>query len=275
MLQFERQVGRNIGVRLTGAHSRALNQARLANVLRPYDVYTIPITNSIPAPSGALEPGNPYGTLTYWDYPAAYAGVAFQRPMIVNDPKANQKYSSFEAALSRRLADRWQFMGSYSVTRISQPLPINVGGGVTAGFNTQDPNAEINVAIDGWEWQVRGSGSYALRAQVTLSANYELRSGAYWARDHQFRGGVRIPSIVLKVEPATAHRRDNINLLDFRIEKGFSLSSRSSIRAAVEVYNTMNTNTVLGTTVRTGPNFGRITSIMLPRIVVLRATYHF
>ena len=39
---------------------------------------------------------NPGTSITYYDYPASLAGAAFQVPVLVNDPKANQTYKTFE-----------------------------------------------------------------------------------------------------------------------------------------------------------------------------------
>ena len=64
----------------------------------------------------------------------ALRGNAFQAPWIVNDAKANKKYTSFEIAVSRRLANNWSMQGSYSFTQIDDPLPDNTAGG-TGAFN--------------------------------------------------------------------------------------------------------------------------------------------
>ena len=276
MAQFERQLGSFFAMRFTGVYSKALNQHRLANLLRPYEAFNIPITNPDPGPDGVVGGGDDPGTMiTYYDYPAEFRGDRFQRPSIVNDPKSDANYRSFEAALSRRLANRWQLMASYSLTKNYYPLPINVGSGTTFTANTQDPNSEIFALDDTLEWQGRLSGSYQLPADLTLSMNYEYRSGANWARTFQFRGGTQIPNITLRVEPISANRRPNIKLFDFRVEKGFTLPNKHRVTGRMGVYNLLNTSTVLNATTISGPNFGRVTSIILPRIVDFAATYRF
>ncbi len=276
MLQFERQLMSNFAVRVTGVYSQALNETRLANALRPYDVFNIPIINRDPGPDGVVGTADDPGTfITYYDYSAAYRGDRFQRPTIVNDPKANANYRSFEAAVSRRLANRWQLMGSYSITKNHQPLPTNVGSGTTFQANTQDPNSEIFALDDTLEWQARLSGSYQLPGAVIVSTNFEHRSGANWARDFQFRGGAQTPTIVLKVEPISANRRPNINLTDLRVEKVLRMPNGHRATARMGVFNLFNVSTVLNSTTRSGPNFGRITSIILPRILDFGVTYRF
>jgi len=43
--------------------------------------------------------------ITYYEYPVALRGNAFPAPWIVNDPKTDKKYTSFEIEVSKRLAN--------------------------------------------------------------------------------------------------------------------------------------------------------------------------
>lgn len=51
-LSVERELIRDFAVRVTGVYSRNINTYRLQNNLRPYGVYSIPITNADPGPDG-------------------------------------------------------------------------------------------------------------------------------------------------------------------------------------------------------------------------------
>ncbi len=278
MLQFERELMPGWGVRLTGIHSRVLNWYRYENTLRPYESYTIPITNTDPGPDNIRGNADDPGTvITYYEYPVALRGNAFQAPWIVNDPAANKKYTSFEIAASKRLADRWSMQASFSFTQIDDPLPANTSGG-TGAFeaNTRDPNAEIFAADNTTEWQGRFSGSYLLPwADIQLAANYQARSGAYWARTAVFRGGVTIPSITLRVEPRDAHQRPTIHLTDFRVEKRLRLGGAKRLALRLNVFNLFNASTITATTVASGPNFGRVSGILRARLAEFNLAYDF
>ena len=276
-VQFERELMPNFAMRLTGAHSRALNQERLANLRRPYELYSIPITNRDPGPDGTAGTADdpPGTTITYFEYPRELSGSAFQVATIVNDDKANQKYSTVEIAVAKRLSNKWHLMSSYSATKRDVPLPNNVGGGTSFGANTQDPNAEIFAADRNWEWLGRLSGSYLFPYGLQTSANFEHRSGLPWARTALFRGGVTIPSITLPVEPIGSRRLPNINLLDLRVEKRLNLPRRQQLQLQMNVFNATNINSVTSITQQSGPNFGLATAIVLPRIVAFSAHYIF
>jgi hypothetical protein len=277
MAQFERELRPGFGVRLTGIQSRVSNWYRYENTLRPYESYSIPITNTDPGPDNirgnADDPGR---SITYYEYPIALRGNAFQAPWIVNDDAANKKYTSFEIAASKRLANRWSMQASYSITQLNDPLPDNTAGGTGAfNANTKDPNAEIFAADDGKEWQVRLSGSYMMPWDIQLSGNFQSRSGAYWARTAVFRGGVTIPSITLRVEPRNANQYPAINLTDFRVEKRLKLGNAKSLALRLNVFNLFNVATITATSVASGPTFDTITGITRGRLAEFNIAYQF
>ncbi len=279
MAQFEREVMQGFAVRLTGIHSRVLNWYRYENTLRPYESYTIPITNPDPGPDNIRGNADDPGTsITYFEYPVALRGNAFQAPWIVNDPAANKEYTSFEIAATRRLANRWSLQGSFSYTKLDDPLPPNTASGAVGAFeaNTKDPNAEIFAADNTSEWQGRISGSYMTPWwDIQLSANYQARSGGYYARTAVFRGGVTIPSITLRVEPRDAHQLPTVHLTDFRVEKRLRLGGANSMALRMNLFNMFNANTVTGVATASGSSFGRVTSILRGRLVEFNVLYDF
>jgi len=268
MAQFEQEIGPAFGLRLTGIQSRVGNWYRYENTLRPYSSYSIPITSTDPGPDNIRGNADDPGTsITYYEYPVALRGNAFQAPWIVNDSASDKRYTSFEIAASKRLSNRWSLQASYSFTQIHDPLPDNTAGGTGAfNANTKDPNAEIFAADNTKELQGRFSGSYMLPYGVQLSANYQVRNGAYWARTAVFRGGVTIPSITLRVEPRDAHEYPAINLVDFRAEKRLKIGASKSLAVRFNVFNLLNAATILSTSVASGPNFNTITGITRARL---------
>ncbi len=110
---------------------------------------------------------------------------------------------------------------------------------------------------------------------MTVSANFEHRSGVPWARQVLFTGVPILSSLTLRVEPIGAQRLPNLNVLDVRIEKSFHLPGGHRLKAQMNTYNLMNFNTVTGVTVRSGPAFLRPTGILPPRNIELAVSYTF
>jgi hypothetical protein len=283
-MSFERELIPNFAVRATGIYSREHNAYRVQNNKRPYNVYNIPVTARDPGPDGRLGTSDDPGTtVTYWEYPVAYQGAAFQEPMLINDKGSNGNYRSFEVAATKRMSNRWMMMASYSATKLHVPFVSNTagltdftgGGGLTVILATFDPNAEINSKMDLREWQGRLDGAYILPHDMLVSANFEHRSGAPYARTVSFTGGTQIPSQVVRVEPIGTRRLPNINLLHMRFEKSLRMARGQKVGLRVNVFNVTNINTEQSVTQLSGANFLRPAGVIPPRIVEFGVNYTF
>jgi len=275
----ERELMPNLALRVSGIYSRTYNQHRLANTKRPYEVYNIPIRSADPGPDGVAGTSDDPGTfVTYYDYPLEFAGVRNQTPTLINDDNANQSFKSAEFALSRRMSSRWQAYASFSFTRKNIPFIGNAGtaGGLTYYLNTYDPNAEINNADHTTEWLGRVSGSYLFPYGIAFSANYAHQSGNPLRRTFIFSGGRQIPTITLPTEElGTIYRLPNVALLDLSVQKSFEIIRGQKATLRINVFNALNNNAVTARTVASGPNFGTVTNILLPRIAELSVNYAF
>jgi hypothetical protein len=270
-LQFERQLVPDLAVRILGLHAHVGNTIRLANKLRPYEAYNIPITSRDPGPDGtegtADDPGT---TITWYDYPASLAGLNFQKAIYANDPSANENYDSFEVAVSKRLSHNWQFQAAHSATKRHVPLTPNEDT-----FNTQDPNSEINAADDNWEWTSRVSGSYLMGHGILTSARFEHRRGLPYARTAILRGGRQIPTLTVNVEPIGSQSLPNINLLSLRLEKRIALAARREMQVRINLANALNTNVATAITTLSGSSYGLVTARVLPRVINFEIEYRF
>jgi len=283
-LTLERELMANWGVRVTGIYSKYVNNYRLLEPLRPYEVYNIPITNPDPGPDGRVNTADDPGTfLTYYDYPASLRGRAFAGTMLINDPRADSTFKTVEVAGTKRLAQGWQFMAAYSATKAHVPFPYPTPT-TRVPYN---PNAEINVANNTWEWMAKFSGAYDFPLGIVGSASFEHQSGEPQARQVLLTGGTAIRSLVVNAEPIGSIRLPNMNLLNVRAAKRVSLGTGRSVELRADVYNATNINTTITRVLRSGPEFLKtgtpntaggttvIQAIVLPRIVQLGATFSF
>jgi hypothetical protein len=292
-LSLERELGQNFGVRGSYVYSRYHDTYRIQNELRPCAIdgrdlgapcpgsYSVPVTRPDPGPDGVAGTGDdPGASFTYYEYPTALAGRAFERFTRINDPRADQKYNSLDFALSKRLSNRWQLTASYSATKINVPLlsstTVSAGefnGNVESAAVT--PNDEINTFNRAWEYGWKLSGVYQLPLGILTSGQYEARSGYPWARQVRFTGGSTITNITMNVEPIGSQRLPISHQLDMRFEKTFSLNKGQKLAVRANIFNILNLNTVLNVTTLSGPSFNKPTSIMDPRITELGFTYSF
>jgi hypothetical protein len=278
-LSVERELRANMAARATVLYSTNRDNYRQANLLRPYSAYNIPVTRPDPGPDGvAGNTDDPGKTITYFEYPSAIAGQRFQRVTWLTDPNADQDFRSFEVATFRRFSGGWQYSASLTATRKHVPfvnglVPSEGNSAVRGGEFT--PNAEIFQTDNTWERTGKASATYQIPwGGLLVSANFEHRQGAPWARQVRFTGGVTIPAIVLNVEPIGSQRMDDINLLDLRVQKSIALAAQRVV-VRINVFNALNTNAVTGLTQRAGASYRRPTGIIPPRIVELSASYSF
>ena len=87
-------------------------------------------------------------------------------------------------------------------------------------------------------------------------------------------GGRTIPSFTIRSEPIGSLRLPEINLLNLRLEKGFRLGDNKLV-GRVNLYNALNSNTVTGMSFLSGPSYGRILSILPPRVVELGVQFSY
>ena len=81
--------------------------------------------------------------------------------------------------------------------------------------------------------------------------------------------------IVLNVEEIGTHRLPSVNLLTFRVEKGFRLTGTQKVAIRLDLHNALNANTVIENTPRSGPDFLQPRAIIGPRLAEVSATYTF
>jgi hypothetical protein len=276
-VQFQREIRSNVGVRLTGVYSRNTNLYVLQNLLRPPSAYHIPVTLPIPLANGAGSTGQ---TITFFEYPTSLNGAAFQQPTLTNSSAANSHFTSMEIAVTKRLAHRWQFDASFSLSQRHEPIITDSGTGLTLSITPDNPNSYINTGDFTKEWLGRASGLYRLPWGLGLSGTFESRSGVSFARTVNFSGtgtpnASAFPSITLNVEPYGSERLPEINLVNFRLDKSIPLVRSTKLSARLNVYNAFNANPATSVTALSGPNFGIPTAILSPRIFELSGVLSF
>lgn len=279
MVSVERQLRRNLAVRVLGLYSHNVNNFRQEEVLRPYEAYNIPITRPDPGPDASLGTADDPGVnITYYEYARSLVGQQFERTRYINDPRIDQTFKSFELAVNKQYARGWQLSAAHTATK--KHVPFFVGtmiteiDSLTEGART-NPNAEINSTDSTWEWNSRISGSYQFPYGIRFGANYQIRSGRPFARTHLFTGGQTIPSIVLNAEPFGARRLSNIHIVDLRAEKTFNIGAGRRVITRLNLFNALNASTVTSLNSRSGANFLRPSAIIRPRIAELSASFSF
>jgi hypothetical protein len=276
---FERELAANTGLRLMYVHklvSGAVNNTLTSNVtinrLRPYGAWSVPITRRDPGPDGVLGTADDAGSVTLYDYTAAYRGAAFVNSQIVNATNAD-RYDSIEATLTKRFSSRWTGQVSYFAVKNHRWL--------SSVFNS--PNDQFFPLDETWTWAGNISGSYRLPGDVTLSGFLQSKTGVLGQRTNIFRqvdpdGGPSIAqngNTTIRLEPYGNQALAAQNILNLRASKGLSIGGGRRFEIDLDVFNVLNAATPTGANFQSGPTFGFVTGVIPARIARLGVRFRF
>ncbi|HWC66018.1 MAG TPA: hypothetical protein VG777_08040, partial [Thermoanaerobaculia bacterium] len=179
---------------------------------------------------------------------------------LTNRPGYSTKYDDVELQLTKRLTNRWMAHGSFTWNNWKQKIgssgcqdPTNT---LTANGAACDDSSIAwfggasnsgsfgNVYINS-KWNFNVSGLYQLPLNFNVAANLYGRQGyplPYYARENPHDGlGTRN---VLIGNPDD-HRNSNLYELDMRLEKVIPLFQKADLTLSMDVFNVLNSNTVL------------------------------
>lgn len=199
---------------------------------------------------------------------------------VINSAQLDQDYKGFEIIANKRLSNRWELLGSYSVSKAIQEQVVLPGGDIYGiGAIPVDPNNAVN-ARGPIFWDrthvFKASGSYLFPYDILGSANLLVQSGPVFTRTILTPDGLlNQGQITVFAEPRDeSDRLDTLSTMDIRGSKQFRFG-KQTFEALVEVYNLFNSNTVLNANPLTGPAFGDPTEVLAPRIVRFGGRFTF
>jgi hypothetical protein len=273
-LSYEREIAPNLGIRAMYVDRTLVGyfSGTGPNVLRPYDVYNMPITRRDPGADGVLDNGDDGTPVTFFDYPPAYRGASFVSTEVLNTPQSDH-YRTIEFTVTRRSSGRWSAQASYFITRNHRLIQQTVNS----------PNDEFFPWDDTWNWAGIVTGTYRLPYEVALSAFLQSKSGLYGQRTNLFRqvdpdGGppiAQLSTVTLRLEPFGARQLAAQNLVSVRASKDFRLGGSRRCSVDFDLYNLLNTNAPLAATFASGPTFGYVTNVIPARIAKFGVRFRF
>ena len=199
---------------------------------------------------------------------------------VINSSQLDQDYKGFEIIANKRLSNRWELLGSYSLSKaISEQATVPPGDIYGIGAIPVDPNNAVN-ARGPIFWDrthvFKVSGSYLFKYDILGSANLLVQSGPVFTRTVLTPEGLlNQGQITVFAEPRDeSDRLDTLSTMDLRGSKQFRFGTQT-FEALVEVYNLFNANTVLDANTLTGPAFGNPLTVLSPRIFRFGGRFSF
>ena len=173
---WERELAANMGLRVmyvnklvSGSIVNSTNNLVSINTLRPYGAWSVPITRRDPGPDGILGNADDAGSVTLYDYTAAYRGAAFVNAQTVNATNPD-RYNSIEGTLTKRFSSRWTGQVSYFAVKNHR--------WISSVFTS--PNDQFFPLDETWSWAGNVTGSYRMPGDVIdlrIPPDQERRDG--------------------------------------------------------------------------------------------------
>lgn len=217
--------------------------SKTINLALPYEAYTDYATGIDPGRDNVVGTADD-GIVEVWSVPRSHPNFGQIRNFVTNTApgEGEDRYWAFETTASKRYASGWSLLASYSWDRreVRNNAPTNPN---EARYNWELPETHQGVRL---------TGTYELPWSVNLAATYSAQSGAYYGREVQVRNALG-QLVTVRVEGQVG-RYDWIRLMDMRISKVFRWG-RQSFEGMFDVFNLTNSNVILRTVIRNGPDY--------------------
>jgi hypothetical protein len=256
----ERELIANLGVRAGFVHREELQQRGTINQNQPYDAFNIPATVRDPGPDGRAGTADDGGLVDVLNLDRAFVGLPTRS--FVTNLRGESTFDTFEIALNKRMSDRWSASTSFSHTWAKDVRTwVNPNSCVNANADCQDETTDYSFKL---------SGAFEVGAGVKISPVYRFQAGNNFART--FSGRLNYANVTLNAEPLNAQRTANVNLIDLRFDKAFTLGP-GRLSPYLDLYNITNANAEQNITVSSGSNYLRPINIIPPRVMRIGAKF--
>ena len=183
---------------------------------------------------------------------AVKAGAEELRYVFTNPEGAERKYHGVDFIFQKRMANRWQLLGSVTLSKFEGNL--GAGYGDTWGFSggSDSPNWFVNrygrLDFDR-PVQIKLQGTVLLPLDFALSAFYFHFSGEPWGRQLRIYfppdpayDAANPPFTEVQAEAPGERRRRSRNNIDMRLEKSFTFGSFGRLGIYLDVVNVLGEN---------------------------------
>lgn len=270
---FDREILPNMAGRVAYVYKRNVNAIATLNILRPFSAYDIALKRRDPGPDGLLNTSDDAGTVTIYDYNAAYRGAAFVGNRQLNRPgERDDAFHTIEFTLNKRNIGRWGASTSFTATK-NRLFLVGV---------PSSPNDDYFPVDETWNLGYKVTGNYNLPYGVVFSGVFDIQPGLKGQRTYVFRsadpdGGPalrQLSTVTLRLDPYGSQVGPVRPTANLRLSK-FMKFSKGQLQLTLDALNAFNTNTFWGMTFVSGPNFGYGTAFTSPRALQFGIAYDF
>jgi hypothetical protein len=218
------------------------------------------------------------------DIPASLASQS--SALYTNIPNSDFHYDTIEVAFNKRFSSKFfvQTSADYQWRNELRSADIPDWGNTTPlatdpiGVNyfvNVNPSVSNRQKTTTYHFQLMGR--YTLPYEIGFAANYRYQSGFPYSEvitDADTSPGLNVTPSPFFVEDLKNNRSDNVSLLNFRIDKGFTFAGHYKLTGIFDLYNVTNANPVTNFSLANG-NFRSIIAVLDPRVAQVAIRFEF
>jgi hypothetical protein len=254
-------------------------------------LYTVPRSITDPGVDGIAGTGDDQ-QLALLDRPTSAAPTDIVQ---TNPDGYESDFNTVEFAINRRFDGKWMALGSFGYTWLDQfhDSVQSSTSTIEAAAIEKDFDWQPNYRLFGKEtstlWNYKLVGRYVLPFEIGLSGSYKVQSGRNYGRVWSLTG-LNAGTEAIRVEPIDTRRAPTVDILDFRVDKGFTLPNKwGRAVVMVDVFNALNHGTVTNFRMQTATaavtlpdgtrqtvsTFQEVLGLLDPRVVRFGFRYEF
>lgn len=250
------------------------------NDAQPFDLFTNVVTG--------VDPGRDNVTGTADDAPIpvysvarAISGQTIERIAPMGGSESRNQYDAYGVTFNKQYSNNWSFLASFdaSYRKLKDIDPRNPNEALygPGNFDSAAPGSgttnQYRRRLPEWSYAMRFSGSYQLPWGILYAGTFTAQSGEWFGRDIQVRDANNAV-VNITVEPQVA-RYPWVKLFDNRLSKRVKTFGTQQVEAMLDVFNSLNINTITAQTNRNGSAYLQPTEIVAPRVLRLSLRYKF
>jgi hypothetical protein len=265
----ERAVRQDLGVRAGFVWKKDSAGWQRQNMARPMSAFNVPV---------AIRDPGPDGTLGSADDGASISGFNLDDPsrpasqVTGTIPGYEGTYKTLEFSTNKRYSRRWSLNASLSYTwteeygnlYFNNRFATAVAGGGFSHFGSFPLNPNEQTLNEFTSWNAKITGTIDAGWGLKVSPVVKMQSGAPYGR--YFSTAMNYGTQIILAEPIGTRRQEDVNVVDFRVEKQLKFATRARLGLFFDMFNVMNSNTAININWRSGAAFEKATTVLPPRI---------
>ncbi|HPU93682.1 MAG TPA: hypothetical protein PKU99_06025 [Candidatus Saccharicenans sp.] len=264
---YERKITRDFGARLSFISRKTKRFWWNDNLaIDPQLDYT-PVQVQDPGPDGSWGTSDDGEMITVYNLDPEKLGA--YDPYVTQQMGYETSYQGLELSLTKRYANKWQFMGSITYGKSNVRLPITA----VDDPNNREFNDDVVTSTD-VPVIIKLSGSYDLPWGFYIGAFFNYRRG-YPTQRYFLYEDLNQGDVYVAAEKFGESRYPDLTLFDLRLSKIFNLKRYGKVEIMIDGFNIFNAHTPLSWDNESWEGYKQVTEILAPRIFRLGVKWNF